>query len=124
MDYTVSNNIKLFDELLRVLNKHQNEPGVIEALEDLKASKVNYVQRSIDHMLSCLVLALHDLVVRPPSEELWHDLRSVIHQFYSGTLQTGSRLRELAHEFEVSGGRPLTQNEILEEVDERRGATR
>jgi hypothetical protein len=36
------NNAKLFDELLQVLNSHQNEPGVVEALDDLKAAKVNY----------------------------------------------------------------------------------
>jgi hypothetical protein len=44
--------------LLKVLNDHQREPGVVEALEDLKAAGFNYVQRSIDHMLSCLVLTI------------------------------------------------------------------
>ena len=70
MDYTISNNSKLFDELIQVLKSHQNEPGVVEALDDLKAAKVNYIQRSIDHMMSCLVLAIHDLVIHPPSGSL------------------------------------------------------
>jgi hypothetical protein len=124
MDYTISNNAKLFDELLDVLNKHQNEPGVIEALEDLKAAKVNYVQRSIDHMMSCLVLVIHDLLVHPPSNELQSDLRSVIHGFYMGIFQAGSRLSELARQYEVSGGEPLSREAILEEVDQRRGTSR
>jgi hypothetical protein len=124
MDYTISNNAKLFDAILQVLNEHQNEAGVIEALEDLKAAKVNYVQRSIDHMVSCLFLAIHDLVVHPPSKELWSDLRSVIHQYYVGTLQAGPKLSDLAHQYESSGGQLLSHDEILKEVDERRGSSR
>jgi 3-methyladenine DNA glycosylase AlkC len=46
MDYTISNNARLLDE------------PVIEVLDDLKAAKVNYVQRSIDHIMNCLVLAI------------------------------------------------------------------
>src|SRR5690348_4251763 len=62
MDYTIDNNAKLFDELLAVLSKHREEPGVAAAFEDLKAAKFNYVQRSIDHMMSCLVLTLYDVI--------------------------------------------------------------
>src|SRR5213593_4768817 len=124
MDYTISNNAKLFDELLQVLSKHQNEPGVVGAFEDLKAAKINYVQRSIDHLMNCLVLAIHDLVVNRPSEELWNDLRDVIHHFYQGIFQTGPRLSELARQYEASGGTPLARDEILQEVDERRGNSR
>jgi hypothetical protein len=124
MDYTISNNAKLFDELLQVLNNHQNEPGVVEALDDLKAAKVNYVQRSIDHMMNCLVLAIHDLVVHPPSAELRTDLSAVIDRYYAGMFQAGSRLGEMAREYEASGGKLLSHDEILEEVDERRGVSR
>jgi hypothetical protein len=124
MDYTISNNAKLFDELLQVLNSHQNEPGVVEALEDLKAAKVNYIQRSIDHMMNCLVLAIHDLVVNPPSQELQKELSSVIHRHYTGIFQAGSRLSEMAREYEANGGKPLSPDEILEEVDSRRGTSR
>ena len=124
MDYTISNNARLFDELLEVLNKYQNEPGVIEALEDLKAAKVNYVQRSIDHMMNCLVLAIHDLMAHTPSKELQRDLRSVIHRFVTGIFQAGSKLSEVASEYEASGGKLLSHDEILQEVDERRGSSR
>ena len=124
VDYTIGNNAKLFDELLQVLNQHQSEPGVLEALENLKAAKVNYVQRSIDHMLNCLVLTIHELVVHPPSKALQSDLKAVIDQFYTGMFQAGSRLSDLAREYEASGGKPLSHDEILEEVNERRGTSR
>ncbi len=123
MDYTIDNNARLFDELIQVLNSHQNEPGAIEALEDLKAAKVNYVQRSIDHMLNCLVLAIHDLVVNPPSEALQNDLKSVIDRFYRAAFP-GPKLSELARQYEASGGKPLSVEEILQEVNERRGTSR
>jgi hypothetical protein len=124
MDYTISNNAKLFDELLQVLNSHQNEPGVVETLVDLQAAKVNYIQRSIDHMMNCLVLTIHDLVVHPPSKELRKELSSVIHRYYTGIFQAGSRLSEMAREYEANGGKALSHDEILEEVDESRGTTR
>src|SRR5712664_2946118 len=108
MDYTISNNSRLFDELLQVLNSHQNEPGVVEALDDLKAAKVNYIQRSIDHMMNCLVLAIHDLVVHPPSKKLQEELSTVIHRHYTGMFQAGSRLSEMAREYEASGGKALS----------------
>jgi hypothetical protein len=123
MDYTIDNNARLFDELLQVLNSHQNEPGAIEALVDLQAAKVNYVQRSIDHMINCLVLALHDLIVHPPSEALQSDLKSVIDRFYRAALP-GPKLSELARQYEASGGKPLSVEEILQEVNERRGTSR
>jgi len=124
MDYTISNNAKLFDELLQVLNNHRSEPGVVEALEDLKAAKVNYLQRSIDHMMNCLVLAIHDLIVNPPNTELKKDLIAVIHRYYTGIFEAGSKLTEMAREYEASGGQPLSHDEILEEVDGRRGGAR
>lgn len=121
MDYTITNTAQLFDELLSVLNKHYKEPGAIEALEYLRAAKLNYKQRSIDHMTNCLILIIHSLVVHPPSDELQRDLRSAIHQFVKGIFEAGSKLGELAHQYEETGGRLLTQEEILKEVDERRG---
>ena len=124
MDYTISNNSKLFDELLKVLNRHQKESGAIEAIADLKAAKVNYVQRSIDHMMNCLVLAIHDLLVHPPSPELQRELSNAIHRHYVEMFQAGSRVNELAREYETSGGKPLSHDEILDEVDERRGTAR
>jgi len=121
MDYTIGNNARLFDELLKVLNDHQREPGVVEAIEDLKAAKFNYVQRSMDHMLSCLVLTIHDLIVRPLSEGLRKDISGVINAFYQGTTSLGSQLNDLADQYERQGGQLLSRDEILKEVDERRG---
>lgn len=124
MDYIISSNARLFDELIQVLNNHQNEPGATDALEDLKAAKVNYVQRSIDHMMKCLMLALHDLIVHPPSDALQRDLNCVIDEFYRGVSQMGTKLSELSRQYEASGGKPLSVEEILQEVNERRGTSR
>ena len=124
MDYTISNNSKLFDEVLDVLSRHQEEPGVGAALEDLRAAKVNYVQRSIDHMMNCLVLTIHDLVVHRPSEELQNELKAVIDSHYQGIFRARSRLSELACHYDTSGGKRLSREEILNEVDERRGTSR
>jgi hypothetical protein len=124
MDYTISNNSKLFDELLQVLGKHQNEPGIVEAIEDLKFAKKNYVQRSIDHMISGLVLTIHDLIVHPPSEALQSDLGAVTHRFYTERFEAGAKLSELARDYEASGGKLLSRDEILEEVNARRGDPR
>jgi hypothetical protein len=120
MDYTISNNAKLFDELLAVLGRHHDEPGVAEALDDLKSAKFNYTQRSLDHMMKALVLTMYDLVVHPPSKELQEELRAVIHGYVTWVLQAGSRMSELARQYEESGGRLLSDEEILAEVDERR----
>jgi len=70
-------------------------------------------------MMNCLVLAIHDLVAHPPSKELQKDLSAIIHQHYIRMFQAGSRLSEMAREYEATGGKPLSQDEILEEVDER-----
>ena len=37
MDYTISNNARLFDAVIEVLSKHQNEPGVVDRV--MKSSK-------------------------------------------------------------------------------------
>ncbi|MBI4906474.1 MAG: hypothetical protein HY820_22785 [Acidobacteria bacterium] len=65
-----------------VLNRHHKEDGVVEAMEDLKAAKTNYTQRSLDQMLTWLILAIHDLIAHPPSEELRRELNAVVHDFY------------------------------------------
>ncbi|MBZ5623198.1 MAG: hypothetical protein LAQ69_31430 [Acidobacteriia bacterium] len=121
MDYTIANNAKLFDDLLQVLNKHENR----EAHDYLKAARVNYVQRSIDHMLNCLALAVHDLVVvHPPDEVLQRDLGEVFTRFFREISRAGPRFVELAREYEASGGKPLSHDEIMEEVNDRRGSSR
>ena len=121
MDYTIANNSKLFDELLAVLAKHSDERGVPEAIEHLRAAQSNYVQRSLDHMMNSLVLALHDLTAHPPAPALQNELSAVISGFVQGIFETPAKLRRLADEYERSGGKPLSTDEILREVDERRG---
>jgi hypothetical protein len=116
MDYTISNNAKLFDELVEVLERHRGEKGVAGALDDLRAAKTNYVQRSIDHMLGCLILTVHDLLVAAPNPKLMQELGGVIHGYYTWVLGAGSRLAEKARQYELEGGRPLSQEEILREV--------
>jgi hypothetical protein len=124
MDYTIDNNAKLFDELLAVLNKHREEPGVAAAFENLKAAKFNYLQRSLDHMMSCLVLTLYDVISQPLNNELQSDLKSVIHDYVTWIFQAGERMTSLARQYEESGGKLLSHDEILQEVDERRGTSR
>jgi hypothetical protein len=119
MDYTIANNAKLFDELLGVLARHADEPGVTEALAHLRAAKENYVQRSLDHMMTSLVLALHDLFGLAP--DLRDELKAVLSGFVQAIFETPARLRRLADEYERSGGKLLSTDEILREVDERRG---
>ena len=75
-------------------------------------------------MMSCLVLAIHDLVMQPPRSELWMELSATIHRHCTRMFQTGSRLSEMAREYEASGAKPLSHDEILEEVDARRGTAR
>ncbi|HWZ33368.1 MAG TPA: hypothetical protein VNX18_18630 [Bryobacteraceae bacterium] len=124
MDYIIANNAKLFDELLAVLSRHIDEPGVEEALVDLNAAKENYLQRSLDHMFNSLVLALYDLSGHPANSALRGELNAVISNYVRQILDTPARLRRLAEEYEQSGGKPLSTEEILREVEERRGVNR
>lgn len=124
MDYTIHNNARLFDELIDVLGRHYEEPGVGQALDYVKSAKTNYVQRSIDHMVNTIVLALHSLLSAPSGEALRRELVAVIDHHIQEIFQRFSRFEELAHEYEASGGKLLSREEILEEIDERRGASR
>ena len=106
------------------MNKHRDEPGVREAFDDLNAAKTNYVQRSIDHMINSLVLTLHDLLVHAPTEKLKIELSTAIRGYVAGIFQSGSKLSELARQYEANGGKLLSHDEILKEVDDGRGASR
>ncbi len=124
MDYTISNNKKLFDEILRILSRHAGEPGVEEALHALNAAKENYLQRSIDHMLSNIALSLADLLRNPVHQATADELKDVFLRFVQEMLNAPARLRKLAEEYERNGGKPLSRDEILREVEERRGVHR
>ncbi|HEY7390611.1 MAG TPA: hypothetical protein VH640_18985 [Bryobacteraceae bacterium] len=124
MDRIIENNAELFDGLIRALNRHRDEPGVAEAIAYLKAAKTNYIQRSIDHLVNCLTLVLYELVRQPPREGLRCDLSSVIQEYVKGIFEAGARMSQLAHQYEAGGGTLLSREEILRDVDERRGASR
>ena len=70
MDHTVANQTRLFDDLLAVLERHRDEPGAEEVRGYLNAAKVNYVQRSVYHLVVSLALALDRLMALPPADEL------------------------------------------------------
>jgi hypothetical protein len=124
MDRTVANHTKLFDELLVILDKHRDDPGVEEAIADLRAAKINYAQGSTNQLVACIVLTIHDLFTHPPSSALLEEVKGVTNRFVAGKLEVGSKLSDLAKQYEASGGRALSYEEILREVDERRGASR
>jgi hypothetical protein len=78
MDYIIRGNAILFDGIIEVLGKHPEDPAATKALDYLKSAKFNYVQRSLDHMLSTSILALHSLLAVPPNEALRRELQAVI----------------------------------------------
>jgi hypothetical protein len=124
MDFTISNNAKLFAALLEILSKHYDEPDVAAALCDLNSAKANHVQRSIDHLMNCLILTFYDLAAQPLSRELQAELRAVLHRYVTQIFQAGERLNEIAHQYEADGGKLLSREEILSEIEERRGTNR
>jgi hypothetical protein len=109
MDYTIGNVPKLFDALIALLKQHEEEPGVGEALIDLGAARINYVQRSVDHMIACLVLTIHDLSSHPLNPALSKEIKSIVHDFVRDTLESGARLTELARQYEANGGKLLSR---------------
>src|SRR5262249_30357182 len=116
--------IKLFDDLLAVLDKHRDEPGVGEAITGLKAAKINYLQDSTEQLVACLVLAMRELLAHPTGSLLRTELKATIDAFVTSTLKNGSKLTDLAREYEMNGGKLLSYDEIIREVDERRGVSR
>ena len=124
MDHTVANQTGLFDDLLAVLERHRDEPGTEEVRGYLNAAKVNYAQRSVYHLVVSLALALDRLMALPPAGELGTELRSVIRTFAAEIDQASARMFELSRKYQESGGRLLCRDEILEEVAERRGASK
>jgi hypothetical protein len=124
MDYAISSNARFFDDLLKVLDDHHGEAGVAEAIEGLKAAKFNYAQRSMDHMLRGLVLAVHSLTVNQLSERLRREIFEIFEAYYRYAMSAGSRMTEIARQYERQGGPLLSPDQVLKEVDERRGTSR
>ena len=75
-------------------------------------------------MLNCLILTFHDWAVHLPSEELRKDLIAVIEAYYSKIMRAPEAMANLAEQYSLQGGRTMSRDEILREVDEGRGAIR
>ena len=121
MDATVVSVIRLFDEILAVLNRHQNEPGVVEVLEYLKAARYNYAQRDIDRMILSLLLAMNDFPKLGP--EVTSAIQQLIHGVARLRSEVPARMANLAQEYQSRGGKLLSLGEALEEVSRRRGSS-
>ena len=112
---------ELFEQLIEVLNKYQTKDGAIEVLGFLGAARENYSQGSIDHMLRSLLLAWEHAGKLDP--EISKELRSVVSTFVAKIFAAAAEMSRLSEEYEVAGGKPLSREEINEEVNARRGAS-
>lgn len=121
MDYIIKDHAKLFEDLIKVLYEDDSRP---HAFEYLMAAKGNYDQRSMDHMLMNVVLAIHDLLGESTSNELREKLKSVISAHVNQKFEAMKQLTSLGDQYRASGGKLLSREEILQEVDERRGTSR
>ncbi|HTA69032.1 MAG TPA: hypothetical protein VK776_12170 [Bryobacteraceae bacterium] len=122
MDYIIKDHAKLFDDLIQVLDEDKSEP---HALEYLKAAKFNYDQRSMDHMLMNVVLTIYDLLGHSATnDKLRTKLREVIVAHVNQKFDAAKQLSTLSDQYRASGGKLLTHEEILQEVNERRGTSR
>jgi hypothetical protein len=121
MDYIIEDNAKLLNELIAIL--YEDDPHS-RAFEALKSVKANYDQRSMDHMLSNLVLAIYELIGNSSNQELREKIKSVINAYANQKFDAMKRLTSLSDQYKASGGKLLSRDEILQEVDERRGTSR
>jgi hypothetical protein len=121
MDYIIEDNAKLFDELIKIL--YEEDPQC-HAFEALRLAKANYEQRSMDYMLTNLVLASSELLGDSVSPGLREKVRSAITAHANRKFEAMKKLTSLRDEYKASGGKLLSRDEILQEVDERRGTSR
>jgi hypothetical protein len=121
MDYIIEDNARLFDELIKIL--YEEDPRS-HAFEALMAAKANYDQRSMDHTLMNLVLAIYDLLGDSVTKETREKLKSAIAAHVNQKFEAMKKLTSLGDEYRASGGKLLSRDEILQEVDERRGTSR
>lgn len=113
----------LFDVLLAVLDQHKSERGAEKAYAYLKSAKLNYVHNDTDRMIGTAMLALQQILEEAPYE-LQAELREKVLSFIRLNSASPEILRKLAQEYEASGGKLLSPDEVLQEVAERRGAAR
>jgi hypothetical protein len=120
MDQTSSNILRLFDDVLAVLNRHHGENGATEALEYLKAARHNYEQRDIDRMVVSLLLALQQ--TPRLSLDVTQEIQDVIRELVNLRSENAAKMIRMAQDYEARGGRLLSRSEVLEEVSRRRGS--
>jgi len=123
MNRQLDDYVGLFDVLLAVLDQHRNKPGAEEAHAYLKSARFNYVRNDTDRMIGAVMMALRQILAVAP-DELKADLREKVLDFIRLCSASPELLRKLAEEYEASGGKPLSPEEVLQEVAERRGAFR
>jgi hypothetical protein len=121
MDYIIEDNARLFDELIKIL--YEDDPQC-HAFEALQLAKANYEQRSMDHMLTNLVLTICELLGDSVSPALREKVKSVIISHANQKFEAMKKLTSLSDQYRASGGKLLSYDEILQEVDERRGTSR
>jgi len=119
MDQTSSSLLRLFDDVLAVLNTHHEENGATEALEYLKAARYNYEQHDIDRLLTSFVLAVQQVARLRP--EVTREIQRVIGEFTDLRSETAAKMIRMAQDYESRGGKLLSLSEVLEEVSRRRG---
>jgi hypothetical protein len=75
-------------------------------------------------MLTNLVLAACELLGDSASQQLREKVKSVIIAHANQKFDAMKKLTSLSDQYRESGGKPLSHDEILQEVDERRGTSR
>jgi hypothetical protein len=75
-------------------------------------------------MLSNLVLAICELLGDSVSQELREKVKSVIIAHANQKFDAMKKLTSLSDQYRASGRKLLSRDEILQEVDERRGTSR
>ena len=118
MDYIIEDNAKLLNELIEILYEDDPHSRAFEALRNVKA---NYEQRSMDHTLMTLVLAIYELLGDSVTKETRDKIKSALVAYANQEFDAMKKLTSLSDQYRESGGKLLSRDEILQEVDERRG---
>ena len=121
MDYIIEDNAMLLDELIKILYEEDRHSRAFEAL---RSAKANYEQRSMDHTLMNLVLAIYELLGDSVTKQTREKVKAVIFAHVNRKFEAMKQLTSLGDEYRASGGKLLSRDEILQEVDERRGTSR
>jgi hypothetical protein len=121
MDYIIEDNARLLNELIAILREDDPHSRAFEAFRNVKA---NYDQRSLDHTLMTLVLAIYELLGDSVTKETRDKIKSALVAYANQKFDAMKKLTSLSDRYRASGGMLLSRDEILQEVDERRGTSR